>query len=121
MRQTHWKGTTRAGIVLLCAIALLVGATPVTAAPDENLDLALCARDENTFTLNIDNSYFPLPVGQQWVYSGQEQGTTLGLRITVLDDTETLYTGRRKSTRESSRSWNGKTLTETVSSIPTKR
>ena len=96
MRQTHWKGTTRAGIVLLCAIALLVGATPVTAAPDENLDLALCARDENTFTLNIDNSYFPLPVGQQWVYSGQEQGTTLGLRITVLDETETLYTGKRK-------------------------
>jgi hypothetical protein len=41
-----------------------------------------------------------LPVGQQWVYSGQEQGQTIGLRITVLNRTESLYSGRDKvSTR----------------------
>ena len=96
MTHTHWKRTSRVGVVLLCAIAFLVGATPAAAAPGENLDLSLCARDGNTFTLSIDNTYFPLTVGQQWVYSGQEQGTTLGLQITVLDDTETLYTGQRK-------------------------
>jgi hypothetical protein len=96
MRRAHWKRALDAGIVLLCAIALLVGATPVTAAQGENLDLSLCARDGNTFTLDIDNSYFRLTVGQQWVYSGQEQGTTIGLKITVLDDTETLYAGQRK-------------------------
>jgi hypothetical protein len=96
MTHTHWKRTSGVGVVLLCALALLLGATPAAAAPGESLDLSLCARDGNTFTLNIDNSYFPLTVGQQWVYSGQEQGTTIGLQITVLDDTETLYRGQRK-------------------------
>jgi hypothetical protein len=96
MRHAHWKRTSGLGVVLLCALALLVGTTPVAGAPGENLDLGLCARDGNTFTLDIDNSYFPLPVGQQWVYSGQEQGTTIGLQVTVLDETERLYTGQRK-------------------------
>jgi hypothetical protein len=39
-----------------------------------------------------------LPVDRQWVYQGTEQGQTIGLQITVLDQTETLYSGRRKVT-----------------------
>lgn len=61
----------------------------------QQLDLELCAPRENTFTLTIDNSYFPLPVGRQWVYQGREEGQTLGLRITVLNETETFQFRRR--------------------------
>jgi hypothetical protein len=35
-----------------------------------------------------------LPAGQQWVYTGKEQGRSLGLQITVLDATESFYRGR---------------------------
>jgi hypothetical protein len=73
--------------------AILVGPT---GAASQQLDQALCAPGQNTFTLTIDNRFFPLSVGQQWVYSGQEQGQTLGLRITVLDQTESFYNGQRR-------------------------
>jgi hypothetical protein len=80
---------------VLALVALLAGVVSTTNAAAENLDLALCAPDRNTFTLAIDNRYFPLPVGRQWVLSGREQGQTIGLRITVLDRTENLYRGKR--------------------------
>jgi hypothetical protein len=79
--------------------ALLVAPTAsMSASPGTELDPALCAPDQNTFSLTIDNSYFPLPVGQQWVYQGKDKGQTVGLQITVLDATETLYSGRRSVT-----------------------
>ena len=66
----------------------------VGAKPGTELDLSLCAPGENTFSPTIDNSFFPLAVGQQWVYQGQEQGETIGLQITVLNKQEKLYSGR---------------------------
>jgi hypothetical protein len=79
--------------------ALLVAPTAsMSASPGTELDPALCAPDQNTFSLTIDNSYFPLPVDQQWVYQGRDQGQTVGLRITVLDATETFYSGRTRVT-----------------------
>lgn len=84
------------GLVLgLVGLLSAVLAGPGGAA-SQRMDLALCAPDHNTFTLAVDNRFFPLPVGQQWVYSGQEQGQTLGLQITVLDQTASLYTGQQK-------------------------
>lgn len=81
----------------LGAAALLVAATAsMRASPGTELDPALCAPDQNTFSLTIDNNYYPLPVGQQWVYQGKDHGQTIGLRITVLDATETLYSGQRR-------------------------
>jgi hypothetical protein len=79
-------------------VATLVGAASLLAPtigisakrpPEPTLDPALCAPSENTFSLDINNPYFPLPVGQRWVYLGREQGETIGLRITVLNRTET--------------------------------
>jgi hypothetical protein len=87
------KGTTTGRWMLLglAVLTVLLTAPTVSSAADSTpLDPALCSPDENTFTLAIDNPYFPLPVGQQWVYSGREQGETIGLRITVLNQTETL-------------------------------
>jgi hypothetical protein len=82
------------------AAVLLTASMPAMGAPPSGmeLDLTLCAPRENTFTLEIDNTYFPLEVGQQWVYRGNEQGQTIGLRITVLDETEDFYSGRRTVT-----------------------
>jgi hypothetical protein len=86
-------GTTLAAIVLIAAM-------PAMGAPASSteLDLALCAPRQNTFTLEIDNTYFPLPVGQVWVYQGNERGQTIGLQITVLNETEDFYSGRRAVT-----------------------
>jgi hypothetical protein len=81
--------------IALMLVALVGAATAVGAKPGEELDLALCAPEQNSFSLTIDNAYFPLPVGQQWVYRGKEQGQTIGLLITVLGETEKLYNGRR--------------------------
>jgi hypothetical protein len=86
--------------VTLAALAALVVAptTAMAAKPGTQLDPALCAPDENSFSLTIDNSYFPLPVDQVWVYQGKEQGQTIGLQISVLDETENLYRGSRTVT-----------------------
>jgi hypothetical protein len=70
------------------------------AAKEKQLDLALCAPDRNRFTLDIDNSFFPLPVGQQWVLFGIDEGQPVGLRITVLRETKNLrFTSGTVTTR----------------------
>lgn len=89
------------GVMILASLVLgglTLGLNPATAAEGSRLDLALCARDQNSFTLMIDNTYFPLPVGQQWVLTGKEQGEFIGLQITVLAATQDLYRGKRKVT-----------------------
>lgn len=94
-RRRAWMyGVGLAGFVLL----LLTPTLAVGAKPGTELDLALCAPDENTFSLTIDNSFFPLPVGQVWVLQGREQGQPIGLQITVLDETEDLYRGKKRVT-----------------------
>jgi hypothetical protein len=92
------KRALTAGATL--AAVLLTASMPAMGAPASSteLDLALCAPRQNTFTLEIDNTYFPLEVGQVWVYQGNEQGQTIGLRITVLSETEDFYSGRRTVT-----------------------
>jgi hypothetical protein len=90
--KTLWAVAT-----VLGAVAMLAAPTVTTGAPAQQpvLDPALCSPTGNTFSTSITNAYFPLPVGQQWVYQGKEGGETIGLRITVLSKTETLYKGRR--------------------------
>ena len=88
------RNAPRSAGVLLCLVAALLTPASGSAAPQTTqLDLALCAPDRNTFTLTINNAYFPLPVGAEWVYIGKEQGENVGLRITVLDATETFRFG----------------------------
>jgi hypothetical protein len=98
MDSNRTKRTVTASLVLCGLVASLVGPSSAMGAQVTELDLALCAPDQNTFTLNIDNSYFPLPVGQEWVLVGKEQGQPLGLRVTVLDATETFKFGRDRVT-----------------------
>lgn len=100
MRTRPWPRTpTKILLLLLPALAaLLLGAGQAAGAEKAKLDPGLCAPGKNTFSLNIDNPYFPLPVGRQWVYTGKEQGERLGLQITVLDATESFFRGSKRVT-----------------------
>lgn len=80
-------------LIALALVVLAVGVAP-TMAGGNQLDLRLCAPDQNRFTLDINNDFFPLPVGQRWVLSGEDEGQTIGLRITVFNATEPFYGGQ---------------------------
>jgi hypothetical protein len=84
------------GVVFLTA--LMLGPEAVSGAGKAKLDPALCAPGRNSFTLAIDNAFFPLPVGRQRAYTGREQGERLGLQITVLNATENFFQGRKRVT-----------------------
>jgi hypothetical protein len=53
-------------------------------------DIGVCDPVGTTFTVNIDNPFFPLPVGHQVVLEGEEGGARLVVRITALDEVETV-------------------------------
>jgi hypothetical protein len=82
-----------------CAAAILAAASSLAVssfaakAAAEVLPLSLCAPASNTFSTVVDNPFFPLPAGQQWVYVGKEGPDQLGLQITVLSGVEKFYKG----------------------------
>jgi hypothetical protein len=85
-RNTVWSAT-----VLLCLVALLLTPRLAFAAPkppQPTLSLDLCDPAQHTFTADVSNPYFPLPIDRVWAYSGKEQGENIGLQITVLNETE---------------------------------
>lgn len=51
---------------------------------------AACDPASRDFSIDIDNPFFPLPVGHQVVLEGEEGSTHLLVRITSLDETETV-------------------------------
>lgn len=93
MRHTAGKRTLIPGLAALGLTALLLAPSSAVGADTQPLPLSLCAPSQNTFTTTIDNPFDPLPVRQEWVYSGREQGQTIGLKITVLNKTESFYSG----------------------------
>jgi hypothetical protein len=101
MKPLRHKRAWTAATPLLSLAALMLGPAPATGAPQgAQLDLALCAPAADKFTLPVTNPYFPLPVGREWAFVGKEQGQDLGLRVTVLDQTETLrFRGLRVTTQ----------------------
>jgi hypothetical protein len=79
------------------AIGIIVlGSNSVGSAPTTALPLSLCAPATNTFSTDVTNPFFPLSPNQQWVLVGKEGPDGLGLRITVLNNTETFYKGRNR-------------------------
>lgn len=71
-----------------------VVASPVQAGKpsEKSLDPAsLCDPSRGDFTMDpvqSMNPYFPIDVGRQWIYAGEEDGEAVRLVITVLDQTE---------------------------------
>ncbi|MBI2896601.1 MAG: hypothetical protein HYY06_23795 [Deltaproteobacteria bacterium] len=52
------------------------------------LDLAVCDPATGSFSIVIDNPYFPLVVGTTVVLEGEEDGALVRVEITTLDETE---------------------------------
>jgi hypothetical protein len=57
---------------------------------EKRLDPSVCDPAREDFTLASTNPWFPIDVGRVWEYEGEEDGETVELRITVLDETETV-------------------------------
>ena len=53
-------------------------------------DRGVCDPSSGTFTTEIDNEFFPLPVGHRVTLEGEEGSSHLLVRITSLDETETV-------------------------------
>ena len=67
---------------------------------DDLASTRACDPDATTFSVAIDNPFFPLPVGQQVVLEGEEDGQHLLVRITALDEIETVVGVRTRVIEE---------------------
>lgn len=77
------------GFILAATAALFISSCGFEGY--ENLaDVGACDPAVSTFTTDIDNPFFPLPVGHRVVLEGEEGGGHLLVRITSLDETETV-------------------------------
>ena len=54
------------------------------------LSVRRCAPSRGGFTIDSDHRFFPMRVGRQWVYEGEEDGESVALQITILDRTRTI-------------------------------
>ena len=63
---------------------------PATSHADGNgeLDISICAPDAGPFSADLGNPFFPMPVGAQWVLTGEDDGVPVRVVITSLDATE---------------------------------
>jgi hypothetical protein len=75
---------------------IVLRSNSVGSAPTTELALSLCAPATNTFSTAVTNPFFPLSPNQHWVLVGKEGPDELGLRITVLNNTETFYKGKNR-------------------------
>jgi hypothetical protein len=81
------KARLRPGLV--AAVAAVLVASACGSRGFSNLASgAVCDPNTAAFTLNIDNPFFPLPVGHRIVLEGSEGGRDLLVRMTVLDEVE---------------------------------
>jgi len=70
-----------------CAGGKTAGTTAAAASGLTTVDPGPCAPSAGGFTLDIDNPYYPLPVGRALVLKGTEDGKTARVEITVLNQT----------------------------------
>ena len=65
------------------------GGTARGGCPETNTSITVCDPETGTFSLIIDNEFFPLVVGSETVLEGEDdEGTFIEIIITVLDETE---------------------------------
>src|SRR5262249_49774114 len=76
---------------IVAAVALWTpAATQATTSPPSGYEPHLKPKD---FTLNIDNPYFPLPVGRVWIYKGTKDGVSQIDRVEVTPYTKKVAEG----------------------------
>ena len=88
-----FKKTLLLLVVLLLGCVFIVCGDPENVCNYNQLDISVCDPDNGLFSLVIDNEYFPLPVGRQWVLEGDEDGVTVRVEIDVTATTK-LVAGR---------------------------
>ncbi|HJS47434.1 MAG TPA: hypothetical protein VJ773_05550 [Gemmatimonadales bacterium] len=71
-----------------CEQAADMGGPAPALASSRVLDVALCDPSNGGFTAGATNPWFPIVVGQQWEYEGEDDGAFVELTITVLAQTE---------------------------------
>jgi hypothetical protein len=81
--------TSRARLTHVIACALFAASCGFEGY-DDLASARACDPDATTFTIDIDNPFFPLPVGQRLVLEGEEGGQHLLVRITALNAIETV-------------------------------
>ena len=59
-------------------------------ASSKKLDISICAPEQGGFSIVSTNPYFPLDVGSQWTYEGEEDGEPVELIITILNLTRVI-------------------------------
>lgn len=79
--------STRFAAAAVAAVSLLLAGCSRTAGYEDLMDIGACS-PTGEFTSDVDNPFFPLPVGHRLVLEGSEQGQDVLVRITVLDETE---------------------------------
>lgn len=78
--------TIRPSGFIAALLTLFASACSRVGSYENLMDIGVCDPDSGTFTSDIDNPYFPLPVGQQIVL----EGGGLLVRITSLDEVRTV-------------------------------
>jgi hypothetical protein len=81
---------THAWVIAVCIALLAVGGCARFSGFEGLASTAACDPASGDFSTDIDNPFFPLPVGHQVVLEGEEGSTHLLVRITSLDETETV-------------------------------
>jgi hypothetical protein len=81
---------TKPAFALLLIFGIYAACKSATDPFVENVDIAVCAPTAGPFTLNIDNPFFPLSPGNQWVLLGKDGSDSVRLTVTVLPDTATI-------------------------------
>ena len=83
------RGATIAGCVAI-ALAACMPACGSEAGFEDLMNLQVCAPERGGFSTEVDNPFFPLPVGHRLVLEGEQSGADVLVRITVLDEIETV-------------------------------
>jgi hypothetical protein len=79
----------RGALAVALSATALAGCTNPSEPDDfELLDPSVCAPDNGPFTVNVDNRFFPLPVGSELVLSGVEDGAALRIEQRVTGEVE---------------------------------
>ena len=80
----------RRHLASVAVMALLAASCSERGSFENLMDVGACDPDAGGFTLEIDNPFFPLPPGREIVLEGEGSGGTELVRITVLDEVETV-------------------------------
>jgi hypothetical protein len=91
MRVEQPSRRTHPVVLLLFGLSVILGFSCSRSESFENLmDISVCDPASAEFTLDIDNPYFPLVPGAQTVLEGEGSSGRELVRISVLDETESV-------------------------------